>query len=54
LRIPPFYSGEVAYFETRDELGFYLGSLDFESFGRPAPPTKTLVSRIARVQGLFS
>jgi hypothetical protein len=53
MRIGPFYSVDVAYFDTRDELGFYVEVLDFTAFGKPAPLTEKLISRIARLQRLF-
>jgi hypothetical protein len=53
MRIGPLYSVDVAYFDTRDELGFYVEILDFMAFGKPAPLGEKLISRIARTQGLF-
>ena len=53
MRIGPIYSVDVAYFDTRDELGFYLEILEFTAFGRHAPLTEKLVSRIGRLQRLF-
>jgi hypothetical protein len=53
MRIGPLYSVDVAYFDTRDELGFYLEILEFTAFGRHAPLTEKLVSRIARLQRRF-
>lgn len=53
LRIGPLYSVDVAYFDTRDELGFYLEILEFEMLGRHAPLTEKLISRIGRLQRPF-
>ncbi len=57
LAIGPLYSVEVAYFDTRGELGFYVELLDFRTLGRSTPPTETLVASLARLQrplrGLF-
>ena len=53
MRIGPIYSVDVAYFDTRDELGFYLEILEFTAFGRHAPLTEKLVSRIAGLQRLL-
>ena len=50
MRIGPLYSVAVTYFDARDELGFYLEILEFTMFGRHAPLTEGLVSRIARAQ----
>jgi hypothetical protein len=53
MRIGPIYSVDVAYFDTRDELGFYLEILEFKTFGRHSPLTEKLVSRIGRLQRPF-
>jgi hypothetical protein len=53
MRIGPLYSVDVAYFDTRDELGFYLEILEFKSFGRHAPLLEGLISRIGRLQRLL-
>lgn len=53
MRIGPIYSVDVAYFDTRDELGFYVEILEFRAFGRHAPLGEALVSRLGRLQGLF-
>jgi len=53
LRIGPIYSVDVAYFDTRGELGFYVEILEFTAFGKHAPLTEGLVSRIGRLQRLL-
>jgi hypothetical protein len=53
MRIGPLYTVDVVYFETRDELGFYLEILQFKAFGRHAPLTEGLVSTIGRLQRRF-
>jgi hypothetical protein len=53
LVLGPFYSVQVSYFDTRDELGFYLEILDFRMFGRSAPLGEGLISSIARLQKPF-
>jgi hypothetical protein len=53
MRIGPIYSVDVAYFDTRDELGFYLEILEFTAFGKHRPLTEGLISRIGRMQRLF-
>jgi hypothetical protein len=53
MRIGPLYSVAVSYFDTREELGFYLEILDFRLLGRPSPLTEGLVSGIGRVQKRF-
>ncbi len=50
MRIGPLYSVDVAYFDTRGELGFYVEILEFAMLGKHAPLTEKLVSRLARLQ----
>ncbi len=50
LKMGPLYSMEVAYFDTRDELGFYVELLEFRSFGRHVPLGEGLISVIGRLQ----
>lgn len=50
MRIGSIYTVDVAYFDTRDELGFYLEILEFTRFGKHAPLTESLVSRIGKIQ----
>ncbi|MDJ0848939.1 MAG: VOC family protein [Myxococcota bacterium] len=57
LSLGPLYSVDVAYFDTRSELGCYVELLEFRALGRSKPPTEALVSALARLQrplrGLF-
>jgi hypothetical protein len=53
IRIGPLYSVDVAYYDTRDALGFYVELFEFRSFGRHAPLTEGLISRLARLQRLL-
>lgn len=53
LRIGPIYSVDVAYFETRDELGFYLEVLEYKLLGRHSPLTENLISRVGHLQHRF-
>lgn len=53
LKIGPLYSVDVAYFDTRDELGFYVEILEFTMLGKHAPMTEALVTRLARLQRLL-
>jgi hypothetical protein len=50
LRIGPLYSIEGAYYDTRDELGFYVELLEFRSFGRHVPLGEGLISAIGGLQ----
>ena len=50
MKIGPLYSIEVAYYDTRDELGFYVELLEFRSFGRHAPLGEGLISAIGGLQ----
>ncbi len=49
LSLGPFYSVDVAYYDTRGELGFYVELLEFRSLGRSTPPTEPLVATLARL-----
>ena len=50
LNIGPLYSVEVAYYDTRDELGFYVELLEFRAFGRHVPLGEGLISRLGALQ----
>jgi hypothetical protein len=50
MKIGPLYSIEVAYYDTRDELGFYVELLEFRSFGRHVPLGEGLISTIGGLQ----
>jgi hypothetical protein len=50
MRIGPLYSVAVAYFDTRNELGFYVEILEFRSLGRHVPPGEGLISAIGGLQ----
>ena len=54
MQIGPFFGFDVAYYDTRDELGFYVELLEFRTFGRHIPFTETMISRLARLQRQFS
>lgn len=43
-----------AYFDTRDELGFFLEIAQYRLLGKHRPPTEKFVSRLARLQRRFS
>jgi hypothetical protein len=43
-----------AYFDTRDELGFWLEIGQYRFLGRHHPPTEKLITRLARLQRRFS
>lgn len=53
LRIGPLYSVDVAYFDTRDELGFYVELLEFRTLGRHTPFSERMITRLARLQRRF-
>jgi hypothetical protein len=42
-----------AYFDTRDELGFFLEIAQYRLLGGHRPPTEKFISRLARMQRLF-
>ena len=50
FKMGPFYSVDVAYYDTRDELGFYVELLEFRSFGRHVPLGEGLISTIGGLQ----
>jgi hypothetical protein len=50
MKLGPLYSMDVAYFDTRDELGFYVELLEFRSFGRHVPLGEGLISRLGGLQ----
>ena len=50
MKMGPLYSVEVVYYDTRDELGFYLELLEFRSFGRHVPLGEGLISTIGGFQ----
>jgi hypothetical protein len=50
MNFGPAFSMEVAYFDTRNELGFYLELLEFRSFGRHVPLGEGLISRVGGLQ----
>ena len=50
MKIGPLYSLEGAYYDTRDELGFYVELLEFRSFGRHVPPTEGMISWLGGLQ----
>ena len=50
MNIGPLYSLDVAYYDTRDELGFYVELLEFRSFGRHVPPGEGLISALGGLQ----
>jgi hypothetical protein len=37
MKVGPFYSVDVAYYDTRDEIGFYLELLEFRALGGHTP-----------------
>jgi len=52
--IGPLYSIDVRYYDTRDELGFYVELIEFRTFGRHTPFTERMISRLARIQRRFA
>jgi hypothetical protein len=50
MNFGPLYSIDVAYFDTRDELGFYVELLEFRSFGRHLPLGEGLISAVGGLQ----
>ncbi len=43
-------STHFAYFDTRDQLGFWLEIAQYRLLGRHRPPTEAFISRLARLQ----
>ena len=50
LNLGPLFSMQVVYYDTRDELGFYVEQLEFRSFGRHVPLTEGLISSLGGLQ----
>jgi len=50
MKMGPLFSMQVLYYDTRDELGFYVEQLEFRSFGRHVPLTEGLISRLGGLQ----
>jgi hypothetical protein len=53
MKFGPAFSMEVAYFDTRNELGFYVELLEFRSFGRHVPLGEALISALGGLQSRF-
>ncbi len=53
MAIGPFYSVDVSYFDTRDELGVHLEILQFVRFGRHAPLAERTITNLGRLQQPF-
>ena len=47
-------STRFAYFDTRDQLGFWLEIAQYRVLGRHRPPTEAFVTGLARLQRRFS
>jgi hypothetical protein len=43
-----------AYFDTREELGFFLEIAQYRLLGKHRPPTESFISRLSRLQRRFS